>query len=316
MEDSFVDLLHSLTNERVDPLRLAGLSDLDSERLDGFSGTWQELSPDRRHALLTDLGSLANEKIELTFEAINRLALDDSDPAVRQQAIENLWESEDPALVGSLINLLCDDPVPEVRGAAGKALGVFVFIAETRELDPGIQLQLEEALLLAARSNLNDEVRDLCLRSLGYSARPEVPALIEEAYTAKDEFRVASALRAMARSANASWGEQVMAHLHDGYPTIRLEAVRAAGEIDLHEGVPDLIELLEDVDMSIRRAAMWSLGQIGGPRASETLKALAEQEMDDTEQETLHDAIDNLVFVEGALDLLSFDQDDPLDLSA
>ena len=314
MEDSFVDLLHSLTNEKVDTVRLAELSDLDAERLDGFALTWQDLSPGRRHALLEDLGSLSNEKIELTFEAINRVALDDSDPAVRQQAIENLWESEDPALVGSLINLLNDDPVPEVRGAAGKALGVYVFIVETREFDPGIQLRLEEALLLAARSDVNDVVRDLCLRSLGYSSRPEVPALIEGAYATQDEFRVASALRAMAHSANASWGEHVMAHLHDGFPIIRLEAVRAAGQIELNEGVPDLIELLEDVDVSIRRAAMWSLGQIGGSRASETLNSLAEQEMDEIEQATLHDAIDNLAFGEGALDLFSLDQNDPPDL--
>jgi HEAT repeat protein len=112
------------------------------------------------------------------------------------------------------------------------------------------------------------------------------------------------------------WGENVMARLHDGSPIIRLEAVRAAGEIDLREGVSDLIELLEDVDEAIRRAAMWSLGQIGGPEATEALTSLAEEELGEREQETLRDAIDNLVFVDGALDLFSFDQDDPQDLLA
>ncbi len=318
MEDSFVDLLHSLTNdnEPVDPVRLVVLSDLDTERLERFSGTWEDLSPDQRQALLEELGSVADAQIELTFEAINRFALDDSEPVVRQQAIENLWESEDPGLARSFLTILNDDPAPAVRGTAGKALGVFVFIAETRELEQGIRLEMEKALLLAARSDSSGEVRDRCLRSLGYSSRTEVSELIEEAYAAQGEFRIASALRAMARSANPFWGKNVMARLHDGSPIIRLEAVRAAGEIDLREGVPDLIELLEDVDEPVRRAAMWSLGQIGGPKASEALTSLVEEELDEREQETLRDAIDNLVFVEGALDLFSFDQDDPQDLLA
>jgi hypothetical protein len=318
MEDSFVDLLHSLTNdtEPVDAVRLAILSDLDSERLEIFSGTWENLSLDQRYSLLEELGSVANAQIELTFEAINRLALDDSEPAVRQQAVENLWESEDPKLVRTFISMLNDDPSSAVRGTAGKALGVFVFIAETRELEQGIQHEMEEALLMAARSDSSSEVRDLCLRSLGYSSRPEVLELIEEAYSAQSESRIASALRAMARSADPMWGENVMTRLHDGTPIIRLEAVRAAGEIDLREGVSDLIELLEDVDESIRRAAMWSLGQIGGPKASEALATLAEDELDERERETLRDAIDNLVFVDGALDLYNFDQDNPQDLMA
>ena len=84
----------------------------------------------------------------------------------------------------------------------------------------------------------------------------------------------------------------------------------------MREGVSDLIELLEDVDEPVRRAAMWSLGQIGGPKASEALTSLVEEELNEGEQETLRDAIDNIVFVEGALDLYSFDQDDPQDLLA
>ena len=318
MEETFVDLLHSLTNDtkQVDLVRLATLSDLDTGRLERFAGAWENLSPDRRQALLEELGTVADAQIELTFEAINRFALEDPEPTVRQQAIKNLWESEDPRLARRFLLRLNDDPSPAVRGAAGKALGAFVFVAETAEFDPGIQLEMEEALLLAARNDSNGEVRDLCLRSLGFSSRPEVPELIEGAYASQTEPRIAASLRAMARSADPEWGECVITRLHDGSPTIRLEAARAAGEIDLAEGVSDLIELLEDVDEPVRRAAMWSLGQIGGPTATEALQSLAAKELDQREQETLQDAIDNLVFVEDALDPFGFDQDDPQDLLA
>ncbi len=185
-----------------------------------------------------------------------------------------------------------------------------MFIAETRKLDTSIQQEMEEALLYAASSDSSREVRDLCLRSLGFSSRPEVPALIEEAFAAVGESRIAAALCAMARSANEVWEENVLAHLHDGSPIIRLEAIRAAGDIGLSEGVQELIELLEDVDESVRRASIWSLGQIGGMKASDVLNSLAETELEEDEQETLQDAIDNLVFTDGAHDIYSFDQDD------
>ncbi len=312
MEDSFVDLLHSVINdtEPVDRVRLAELSDLDTERLERFSAAWEHLPYDRKQALLKELGLIADSQSELTFEPINRLALNDAEPTVRQQAIENLWEGEAPGLARIFVQILRDDPFPSVRGAAGKALGAFVFIAETRELDRSIQHEMEEALLDAASNDSSREVRDLCLRSLGFSSRPEVPSLIEEAFAAVGVSRIAAALCAMARSANEVWGENVLAHLHDGSPIIRLEAIRAAGDIGLSEGVQELIELLEDVDDSVRRASIWSLSQIGGARASEVLNSLAETAGDEDEQEILQDAIDNIVFADGAQELFSFDQDD------
>lgn len=315
MEDSFVDLLHSLINdtEPVDGVRLAELSDLDTERLERFSAAWENLPNDRRQALLKELGLIAEAQIELTFEAINRIALNDAEPTVRQQAIENLWEGEASGLARKFVQILRDDTSPAVRGAAGKALGTFVFIAETRELDRSIQREMEEALLRAAGNDSSWEVRDLSLRSLGFSTRPEVPKLIEEAFAAVGESRIAAALCAMARSANEVWGENVLAHLHDGSPIIQLEAIRAAGDIGLSEGIQELIELLEDVDESVRRASMWSLGQIGGMKASEVLNSLAEAELGEDEQETLQDAIDNLFFADGEHELFSFDEDDTQD---
>ncbi len=318
MQESFVDLLQSLTNdaEPIAGVRLAKLSDLDDQSTGEFASVWERLPSDRRQILLEELGLMADAQIELSFEAINRLGIADLDSAVRLQAIENLWESEDPALALEFLARLKEDAAPEVRAAAGKALGVFIRIGEARKLDSGIQHGIEEALLHAARKDSSREVRDSCLQTLGYSSRPEVAGLIEEAYAARSEERLTSALRATAHSANPSWGEKVMARLHDPSPKIRLEAARATGEIDLREGIPDLIELLEDVDESVSRAAVWSLSQIGGSRATEALHSMAEGDLDEGKMEQLRDAIDNLAFVEGARDLYTFELDDPEDLGA
>lgn len=318
MEDSFVDLLQSLTNdaEPVAEIHLAGLSDLDAARLGMFADVWEHMSSDRRHSILEELRSAADQKIELTFEAINRLGLEDSHSIVRSQAIENLWESEDPGLVNKFLLRLKEDSATEVRAAAGQALGVFVLIGETRELDPNLRNRCEESLLRAASSDASEEVRNACLQSLGYSSRPEVTDLIRKAYGADSEMRLTAALRAMARSANENWTDQVLARLNDPSPHIRLEAVRAAGDIGVRAGIPDLIELLEDVDESVWHAAVWSLSQIGGPRATKTLKEMAEGKLDEGERQLVLDAIDHLEFFEDTRDFIEFDPDHSQDLKA
>jgi len=318
MEESFVDLLKLLTNDAVPvaEIRLAELSDLNAAQMAMFADVWERLSSDRRRAMLEELGSAADAKIEFSFEAINHLGLADPDSAIRIQAIENLWESEDPGLVGKFLLRLKKDSAPEVRAAAGKALGVFILIGETRHLDSGLQNKCEDSLLRAAISDASEEVRDSCLRSMGYSSRPEVADLIQKAYAAGSDARRAAALCAMARSENVIWAENVLARLNDPSPQIRLEAVRAAGDLGLREGIPDLIELLEDVDESVWRAAVWSLSQIGGPRATKALNEMATDELDEAQKDLVIDAIDHLEFFQNTRDLFPLDRDDAQDLQA
>lgn len=312
MEESFVELLKLLSDSKpIDPPRLAELSDLGGPELDRFGQVWNALPLDRRRAVLGDLARLADSQIELTFEAINRVALDDPESQVRLLAIKNLWESEDPAIARRFLDCLSDDPSSEVRAAAGKALGVFVLIGETRELSYELLRSIEDALLSAFRADDSERVRDGSLESLGYSSRREVPDLIEAAYQSGGDRTRRSALRAMSHSANRVWREPVLAQLHHPDPSVRLQAVKAAGELGLQDGAEEVADLLEDVDPEIRRAAIWSLGQIGGPLAADTLTALSQDPSDTDEAQLLEDAIDNLAFESGTRELFLLDFDNP-----
>lgn len=306
MEDSFVELLASLGDETkpVERSRLAELSDLDQEHLRLFADRWNQLSEGRRQSVLQQLGLLADSQIELTFEAINRLALNDADPAVRTQAIENLWESEDPALVEPLLARLTGDRSDQVRAAAASALGSFMLLGETQQLSEGLTKAIESGLLNAAQSDSIDQVRDRALEALGFSSRAEVPDLIEAAYRSGSEARLRAALRAMARSASLQWAEHVQTRLNHPSPDVRLEAVVAAGEIEARHVVQELIELIEDVDLRVRKAAIWSLGQLGGKLAADTLASLIETVEDEAEQALIEDALDNLDFIESTRELL------------
>lgn len=313
MGSSFENLLTALSTPGAEfPLAdLTFLSDLDASQLERLARLWPSLDADRRNDILGEIGTLAQDHIELNFDRVDRMALGDSDARVRRRAIENLWESEDPALARSLLEILRSDPDAATRAAAAGALGLFVYLGEIERLPDGLRTEIEKELLLSVR-HADEAVRLRSLESLGFSSRPEVAGLIREAYASGAEAPRRSSLVAMARSADDVWAPQVLAQLRSPSPGLRLEATRSAGELELRAAASDLIDLLEDADVSVRRAAIWSLGQIGGTRAAEVLGRLLD-EADDDENSVIQDALDQLAFVEGTGGLTLFDIDEDSD---
>jgi HEAT repeat protein len=286
---------------------LESASDLDAASLQVFEAGWSSLEPARKLEFLEHIGRLANENIELNFDRVSQLALGDDEPRVRQWAIQNLWECEDPSLGARLASLVEADPSAEVRAKAAAALGRFVYLGEVDEIDEQLLRQVEDRLFAAQREDKDAPVRLRSLESLGYSSRPEVVELIEAAYASGQEPQMQSALKAMARSASPSWEEAVVENLHHPAPGLRAEATRAAGELELREAVDDLIDLTDDAIDDVRLAAIWSLAQIGGQSAAEALTRLLESAKDEDEIALLEDGLDYIAFVDGTRDIPLFD---------
>jgi HEAT repeat protein len=318
MDARFVKLIDDLADpsQSLPEDRLHLLSDIDATQASTLTDRWTAIPTERRLALIDRLGKLADENFELTFERINRFAMTDPDELVRRAAIRNLWECEDPGLARSLLAALLDDASNSVRAAAAGALGQFVYLGEVDEVETGLLSRIEDSLLHSASRDDDEGVRLRSLESLGYSSRSEVPALIERAFDSDDEPQVHSALKAMGRSANPIWQEQVVSQLHNPSPILRAESVRASGELELQAAVQDLIDLTEDADQEVRRAAIWSLAQLGGTRAGETLTRLLETAQNPDDAALLEDAVDYLAFVDGTRDIALVDFDSDEDLSA
>src|SRR3989304_4623770 len=98
-----------------------------------------------------ELGRLAQEHIELNFDRVDRMALSDPDGQVRRIAIENLWESEDPALVPARVRAPAAEPDRAVRAPAAAALGAFVSLGEVERLPTESLVEVEAALLSAVQ---------------------------------------------------------------------------------------------------------------------------------------------------------------------
>ncbi|HVP20386.1 MAG TPA: HEAT repeat domain-containing protein [Anaerolineaceae bacterium] len=290
-------------NKPFSPTHLHRFSDIDPADLASLRIAWPQVDLERRVSLMEDLEDLADSDTLVSFDDLARFALEDSDPRVRAVAIRLLWESDDSKLIPIFIKMMKSDPDEMVRAGAAGGLGMFVYLGELEEINSDQLERVENSLLAVYHGNDKPIVRRRALEALGYSGREEVSELIRTAFKSSDKDWQASALFAMGRSADESWSEYVLSRLNDPELEVRLEAVRAAGELELTEARLPLIEMVtdsEDLDVDLRAAAVWALSQIGGEGVRSALEKLSESIEDDDEAFFVDEALDNLDFKEGA----------------
>ncbi len=317
-EIPFQELIEALLNPDQ-PLKaryLYRLSDLEQAEMDLLARAWPNVPEWRRRALLEDIQALGERDTLLSFEALAMFALLDSDPRVRLPALLVLHEYENPRLIEKFIELLHKDADVDVRAAAAAALGRFVYLGELDDLPQRLYRQVEVALMAIYELEAEEElVRRMVLESIGYSSREDVDALIEAAYTSGERAWTISAMVAMGHSANERWARQIMESLGSRYPDLRAEAARAAGEVELREALPHLVEMLDDPDDTVVLAAIWALSQLGGSGIRKRLERMYNLAEDEETAEFIEMALDNLAFNEGAngFELLDVTDEDEVD---
>jgi HEAT repeat protein len=319
---SFQNVLDHLLDSKKDiPLNhLQHYSDLDPKSLRLFLDVWSSVKPDRKLLLLNALVTHLDSDNLVSYEEIGRALLNDADGEVRAHAIALLAESNDPNLADSLINIFLNDAELAPRMIAAQLLGEFILLGELEELDTDLQRSIEDALILVIRREDNLTLKRQALEALGYSSREESIGIIESAFQRADPAWIASALRAMGRSHDNRWDDDVVSKLLDEDPRIRSAAVEATGELGIEAAGAILLQMLDDMEAEeddVITAAIWSLSQIGGDDARIYLLHLIEQTEDEEMTAFLEDALENLDFNEelDKFDLLSLEKDDLEDLA-
>jgi HEAT repeat protein len=297
-------------DEPVSVARLYAFSNLERADMEKVRSTWPTIPAGRRHAAMRHLVEIAEDNFEVDFNPIYRLGLTDHDADVRVAAIEGLWEDTDAALIAPLLDLLKTEEADRVRAAAATALGRFLYEGEIEEI-PAERIAPVTAALKAifARADEPLEVRRRALESLGYLGYEEVGPLIQQGYQHLEEPMRLSAVFAMGRSYDERWGEIVKQELDSTNPEMRFEAAHACGELEYTPALRRLVELIEDVDEDVQRAAVWALGQIGGDKARQVLEYILDSEADHLYDEA-EAALDELEFKGDQLNLAMFDFDD------
>lgn len=290
----------------LSPTALSALSGANAAERAMFAQTWSALPVERRRRASQMLVDLAEDRIDVNFDALFRYLFNDADAQVRACAIDGLWEDEDTALIKPLVGFLRSDPDARVRAAAADALGRFVLLAEYECLKPQQAEMARDALLATIRSETEEtEVRCRAVEALAYWTSETTRDVIAAAYADGDPRMCASAVAAMGRSADAYWRETVESELESPDARMRFEAARAVGELEDRAAVPRLIEMLDDADREVQIVAITALGQIGGKAARQALIRAASSE-DEVLRSLADDALRELDFSSDS-DLLLFD---------
>jgi len=252
--------------------RLVYLSHLADEQEKAFLDAWPQLQTERRRQVMQQLVELAEDNVDLNFDAIFLVCLCDSDPQVRAFAIRGLWEYEHRDVIKPLIGLLQSDDNAAVRAEAALALGRFVLQWEFGSLPDRYFRQVEQVLRRAISNSDGElEVRGRALEAIGACSLPWVRRAIYSAYKSDSHRLRISGVHAMGHNCDPSWLPILFQELKSDDPEMRYEAALACGSLAEEAAVVHLIPLLEDEDVEVREVTIAALGEIGGRQARSAL---------------------------------------------
>jgi len=301
IEEIITDLVNS--NHPLSSTSLAELTNLSSPELKLLEQAWAAIEPKRRQQIIKRLVEIANDNVEFNFDDIFKNCLKDQDAEVRNEAIEGLWENEEPSMIDPLTNLLMADNSEKVQTTAASALGKFAMLAEFKKLSPDHTSKISHILLSAITDrNKPIEVRRRALEAAAPLSHPDIRTAISEAYQSNDDRLRVSSIYAMGKSCDLSWLPVLLKELTSNDAEIRYEAAGACGELEGEEAVPHLTPLINDPDREVQLAVIKALSKIGGTMAKQCLKQCADNPNESISQ-TAEQALQELSEQE---DLFSF----------
>jgi HEAT repeat protein len=302
---SFSEIVEALgSDEHLSIPLLYRLTDLTPEQLDSFCGAWMHVDDERRRVVVRHLADISEENFQVDFSEIFAFCLTDNSSAVRMASLDGLGDSDRTALIEPIVELMLNDPDDQVRALAAATLGHYVLMSEWQQIPESRIKPAIRALLDVLNDPVMDKsIRRAALESIGPATHPKVSQHIEEAYDSADLQLQLSAMFAMGRSADSRWLDIVIDEMDSPIMDMRVEAARAAGMIGSTEAVSELSNLVLDEDLEVRQVAIAALGQIGGPVASGILDELAaDPDMADL-NEVILEALDELQWLGGGLDI-------------
>ncbi len=270
----FDEYLEELSDpaRRLRASQLPRLSRLTPEQRAKLDAVWPSLSERRRRRLIHELSDLAEDNVDLNFDAVFLRGTEDEDDDVRAESVRGLWENETPEIIDPLLNLLEHDSSVEVRREAALALGRFMLLAAEGRLRTRLFERVEAALRRVVEDKDEiQEVRSRALEAAGAYDTAWVRQAVREAYESGEAALKVSAVHAMGRCGEPRWLPLVTRELSNDDAEMRYEAATAAGFIGDEASVPNLLPLLLDDDEEVRGAAVLALGEIGGKAAKDAL---------------------------------------------
>ncbi len=289
-------------SKRPSATQLVTFCDLDDIELARFEETWAEIEVTRRVHLVQELTELAEDSVDLNFDAVYKIALLDEQAEVRAAALRGLYEYDGHDLIARLVDVLAEDPDPSVRREAAITLGRYALASELGQLATDAAAAVRQALFTSAEDlEEDDQVRSRAVEALGALGGEETENLIESIYEEDSIWLKVGAIDAMGRSCNPNWLPLILREMENSAPEMRHAAAFAAGEIGEDEAIAQLKRMaVLDPDKEVQLSAVHSLGEVGGADAKVALKAIL-FEGEDKLEEAVQEALNEIAFAEDPL---------------
>ncbi len=278
--------------KRIASEELTSLSHLETDERRQLTEIWPEIEVTRRLSMLSAMTDMAQDNVELNFDAVFKLALDDEDPEVRIAGLLGLFEYEGSDLIRVLIRLLRDDEEYTVRREAAIALGRYAMAAELGHLSESDAEDIRSVLIESTEDDMDDElVRARAMEAVGAFSGEEIDNLIESIYRDDSIYMKVGAVDAMGRSANEQWLPMLLEEVENPAPEMRHAAAYALGQVGSEQAIQPLKRMaIMDPDREVQLAAVRALGEIGGQVSIVALKSIL-YEGDDDLRDVVQEAI-------------------------
>lgn len=314
-EKPFADVLQTILEAEQMPVHLLfRLSDLAPSDWAHFTPVWAQMSADQKRIMVRHMADLSEDNFTVDFSPIFSLGMVDENDDVRLASLDGLWDTDNVKLIPRLIEMMGKDTAVKVRAAATGALAHFVMMAEWGEINERHAVSIVDALLGAVDDAEADLlVRRAAVEALGASSHVRVPQIIRASYESDSREMQISAVFAMGNSADPRWLHIVIDEMENHDPRMREVAAQAAGVIGRSDALNELADLIEDDAFEVQLMAIHAIGQIGGEVAQELLDDVLADEDKEELHEAAEEALEEMTWTVGELDLLGFDPDDDAD---
>ena len=284
--------------ENVFPKHARMLSDLTAERAARLRPVLAGLDEEKRAAFYRGMEEASLNYFEYDFTPIAKIGIEDPDGEVRAASILVLG-FEDTRDTGSrILDAAQNDPHEKAQIAAIGILGQYMYESALENRIPVVKEKLHEALKNLIE-NKNKAVRRAAVVSYAISESTRVKEIISGYLAGNDRDELIAGLAAVRHSLGEDWDESVLELMRHEDEDVSIEAIRAAGALQMREALPALYEILSRFDRispELLTAAAEAVAEIGDEGSLDVLETLGEAvvDMDSEITDVIDDCIDTL----------------------
>ena len=274
------------------------LSDLSVEKTAKLRSVLSEMPAESRNRFYSGMHQIFPEFYEYNFAPIAEVGLDDPDGDIRAMSINTLSLEDSREIGDRLLRAAEEDPAETAQIAAINVLGQYM-LSEVLEEPIPVPGENLHKVLEKLIEHKTPAVRRAAIVSYAVSETARVNELIRGYLAGNNRDELISALRAVSISMNEDFSQSVLELINHDDEDIMMEAIRAAGVLQLKEALPVLYELLsrfDSISPELLLTTANAVAEIGDESSIDVLETLGEAvvDMDEDITEAIDDSIDTL----------------------